>query len=310
MGHDGYDGPAPRALSPRLQEAAPLALSVRTRPERYLFEFAEPVTIELKLKNQTAAPVLVPDMLNPELGLLELFIGDPKGQVHTYRPLFRLCGEPRTVELKPGDKLYESVFISYGATGFYFEEPGEYNVWAVYGAGGLRLRSNMLRLRVAFPQSRDDEKIALWTFGREQGHVLYMRGAQHLQAGNDQLSEVTERFPDTNLARYVHLCFGNSQAREFKDLVTARVRPPQQRDAAQHLEQARTFHLRRKSHSALDNITYGRTVKLLADLYLETGQPERAKSVLTQTVRYFRRMSVKAEVIDGLRGQARAIGAR
>lgn len=310
FGAMGHDGAAPMALSPRMQESAPLALYVRTRPERYLFEFAEPVTIELKLKNQTDAPVLVPNMLSPELGLLELFIGDPKGQIRTYRPLFRLCGEARTMELSPGEKLYESVFIAYGAAGFYFEEPGEYKIWAVYGAGGLRLRSNMLRVRVAFPQSRDDEKIALWTFGREQGHVLYMRGAQHLQAGNDQLREVAERFPGTNLARYVHFCFGNSRAREFKDVVAGQVRPPQQRAAAQELEAARTFDLRRESHSALDNITHGRAVELLSDLYLQMDQPEEAKSVLTQTVRYFRRMNVKAKVIDGLRGQARVIGAR
>jgi len=241
FGAPGHDVAAPTAVSPSQQEASPVALYVRTRPERYLFHFAEPVTVELKLKNQTEAPVVVPDMLSPEFGLLGLFIRDPRGKVRPYQPLFRLCGEGRTAELPPGEKLYESVFLAYGRGGFYFEEPGEYQIWAVYTAGGLRLRSNALRIRVAFPQSADDEDMALRTFGHEQGHVLYMRGAGHLQTGNDQLREVADRFPKTNLARYIHYCFGNSQAREFKDVVTGTTRPAQLRQAVKDLTTASTL---------------------------------------------------------------------
>jgi hypothetical protein len=302
----GHDVPVPTAALPQQLETAPVALYVRTRPERYVFHFAEPVTIELKLKNQTQAPMTVPDMLNPELGLLELYIRDPKGQVRPYQPLFKLCGEARTAELPPGEKLYESVFLAYGAGGFYFEEPGEYQIWALYGAGGLRLRSNVLRIRVAFPQTPGDEEMALWTFGREQGHVLYMGGAAHLQTGNDQLREVVERFPDTNLARYVHYCFGSSEARAFKDLVAGQVRPPQPEEAARELEQAVTL-LPQTKQSALDNLTHGEAVDLLYDLYRQADQFEEAKSVLTQTARYFKRMEVKPAVVEDLRERAKAI---
>jgi hypothetical protein len=302
----GHDVAAPAAVATDQLETAPVALYVRTRPERYLFNFAEPVTVELKLKNQTQAPMVVPDMLNPEFGLLQLFIRDPKNQVHLYRPLFKLCGEARTTELPPGEKLYESIFITYGAKGFYFEQPGEYQIWAVYTAGGLRLRSNALRIRVSFPQTPADEEMALWTFGREQGHVLYMRGAGHLQSGSDQLREVTERFPNTNLSRYIHLCFGHSEARDFKDLVSGQVRPAQPQQAVQELEKAVSF-LPKAKQSALDNITHGRAVDLLYDLYRETDRPEQAKEVLTETARYFKRMEVKPEVVSNLRDRARAI---
>lgn len=305
----GHDVPAPMALSPQRLETAPIALYVRTRPERYLFHFAEPVTVELKLKNQTQAPMVVPDMLNPEFGLLELFIRDPKGQVRRYQPLFKLCGEARTKELPPGEKLYESIFVAYGAGGFYFDEPGEYQIWAVYGAGGLRLRSNALRIRIAFPQTPGDEEMALRTFGQEQGHVLYMRGAQHLQDGNDQLREVTERYPQTNLSRYIHYCFGSGEAREFKDVVAKEVRQPQVEEAIQQLEKAREFAPRKEKHSSLDNITHGRAVDLLYDLYRQADQPEEAKLVLTQTARYFKRMEVKPEVIEDLRDRAESISA-
>ncbi len=309
FGAQGYDISAPMAQSPQRQEAAPVALYVRTRPERYLFHFAEPVTVELKLKNQAATPMVVPDMLSPEFGLLQLFIRNPKGQARPYRPLFRLSGEPRTVQLSPGDKLFKSVFIAYGSPGFYFEEPGEYQIWAVYGAGGLRLRSNLLRIRVAYPRTLEDEEMALWTFGRDQGHVLYMRGAEHLQAGNDQLREVAERFPQTNLTRYIHFCFGNAQAREFKDVVARQVRPPRPDEAVQELEKARAFSSEQGKTSALDNLTHGRAVNLLSDLYLQIDQPEKARSVLIQAARYFTRLDVKPDVIDQMRKQASAIGA-
>jgi hypothetical protein len=308
FGPSGHDIAAPSMAVPREQQTAPVALYVRTRPERYLFDFTEPVTVELKLKNQTNAPAIVPDMLNPELGMLKLFIRDPRGQVRPFRPLFRLCGEARKIELPPGGKLYESVFVAYGTDGFYFEEPGEYQIWAVYGAGGLRLGSNILRLRVAFPKGHEDEEMALRAFGQDQGHVLYMRGAEHLRGGSDQLREVTERFPGTKLARYIHYCFGTSQAREFKDVPQDRIRQPEPKAAIQELEKARSFSPRWDRHSSLDNITHGRAADLLSDLYRKTDQPEQARSVLTQTARYFTRMKVKPEVIEDMRVRARSIG--
>jgi hypothetical protein len=302
----GHDAPVPTAVSTQQIESAPVGLYLRTRPERYLFHFAEPVTVEIKLKNQSPAPMRVPDMLNPEFGLLELFIRDPRGQVRPYRPLFKLCGEAQTVELAPGDKLYESVFLAFGAGGFYFEEPGEYQLWAVYGAGGLRLRSNALRIRVAFPQSPEDEEMALRTFGQEQGHVLYMRGAEHLQDGNDQLREVTERFPTSPLSRYVHYCFGNAKAREFKNAITGEVRPPELEVAAKELETASTF-LRATQRSALDNITHGRAVDILYDVYRQMDRPQKAASALVKTARYFQRMEVKPSVIQDLQYRIQAL---
>jgi len=302
----GHDLPAPAPASLQQLAQAPLALYVRTRPERYLFQFAEPVTVELKLKNQSQSPVIVPNMLNPECGLLQLYLRDPRGQVRLYRPLFKLCGQGQTTELPAGEKLYASVFLAYGADGFYFQEPGEYQIWAVYGAGGVRLRSNALRIRVAFPQTAGEEEMALWTFGPDQGHVLYMQGAPHLDEGNEQLREVVERFPDTNLARYIHLCFGYSQAHQFKDLVAGRVRPAQPEAAIQELEQAVSFPPRARQ-SALDNITHGGAVDLLYELYCQADQPMRARSLLTETVRYFKRLEVRPEVIAELRDRAKAI---
>jgi transposase InsO family protein len=167
----------------------------------------------------------------------------------------------------------------------------------------------VLRLRVAFPQNQKDEEMALWTFGRDQGHILYMRGAEHLRIGNDQLREVTERFPGTNLARYIHYCFGLNQARSFKDAVQGKVREPRPEAAIRELERARAFLSPGERHSSLDNITHGQTVDLLSDLYYRTEQPKEAKSVLSQTARYFTRMNVKPAVIEEIRSRAAAIEA-
>ncbi len=301
LGHD-----VARTATSWQQATAPLALYLRTRPERRLFAFAEPVTVELKLKNQGAEPVSVPDQLNPEFGLVQVFIRSPHGQVRPYRPLFRLCGEPHSAELPPGESLYESVFLAFGADGFYFSEPGEYQVWAVHELGGARLSSNALRLRVAFPQKAGEEEMALLTFERDQGHVLYMRGAPHLASATDQLREVVERWPTTNLARYIHLCLGQSQAKPFKDVVANEIRPANVQQAVQELERARALPAKVKP-SSLDNITYGRAVDLLADLYLDTDREAQAKTVLNQTADYFQRMEVKEEVIKDIRAKAGAL---
>lgn len=301
LGHD-----LPRATTGEQLQKDPLALYVRTRPERYLFAFAEPVSVELKLKNQGPAPITVPDMLNPEFGMTTLFIRDPRDQVRAYRPLFKLCGEPHTKELAPGESLYESVFLAFGAAGFYFQEPGEYQVWAVYEAGGLRLRSNPLRIRVAFPHRAGDEHMALLAFDKEQGQVLYMRGAPHLTAGTGQLREVVQRYPTSSLARYIHLCLGEAQAKPFKDIVSGQILPPDLEQAARELERARALPARAK-RSTLDNITYGQAVDLLKDIYLKMDKEQQAKKVLTETADYFERMEVKEQVIEDIRAEARAL---
>ncbi len=304
-----HDIPAPPPASPTNLAQMPVALYVRIRPERYLFHFAEPIHIELKLKNQSSGPMIVPDMLNPEFGLLEIYIRDPRGAVRPYRPLFKVCGEPRMTELPPGEKLFESILVAYGADGFYFEEPGEYQIWAIYTAGGLRLRSNVLRIRVAYPQKPADEEIALYAFGREQGHVLYMRGAAHLTRANDMLREVTERFPNTSLAHYIHYCFGSSQARGFKDLIKGQTQPPQLEQAAQELRKASTLvTINRRKRSLLDNITHGRAVDLLYQVYRQMDEPEEAAPILAETARYFKRMAVKKEVVVKFESQAKALG--
>jgi hypothetical protein len=162
---------------------------------------------------------------------------------------------------------------------------------------------------VAFPRTREDEELALWTFGRDQGHILYMRGAEHLRSGQDQLREVIERFPETGLARYIHFCLGNGQAREFKDVVQGRVRTPRPEDAIRELEKARAFSPRWEKHSSLDNITHGRAANLLSDLYCQTDRADQAQRVLEQTARYFKRMEVKAEVVEDFQTRAAAIDA-
>jgi hypothetical protein len=301
MGHD-----VPRATTAEQLGNDPLVLIVRTRPERSLFTFAEPVSVELKLKNQGTTPFSVPDLLNPEFGITTLFIRDPRGEVHRYRPLFKLCGEPRMKVLEPGESLYESVFLAYGAGGFYFQEPGEYQVWAVYEAGALRLRSNALRIRVSFPQKASDEEMALLAYEKEQGQVLYMRGAPHLTAATDQLREVVERFPTTNLARYIHLCLGQAQSKPFKDLVAGEIRPPNLEEAAHELESARALPAKAKT-SSLDNITYGEAVDMLKDVYMRMDNDKQAKSVLNETCDYFERMEVKQEVIQDMRAEASAL---
>jgi hypothetical protein len=45
----------------------------------------------------------------------------------------------------------------------------------------------------------------------------------------------------------------------------------------------------------------------LSDLYRQTNQPKQAKTVLSQTARYFTRMNVKPAVIDEMRARAMSI---
>ena len=280
----------------------PLSLEIRARE---IFDYAQPVQIELKLKNTSSTPQTVLSLLEPEDEWVEFFVTQPDGQSIRYYPPMLRSKKPEMTTLAPGEAIYQSILLSFSAKGPLFDKPGEYKVRAYYNAANEGLVvSPACRIRIATPKSQSTEELAHLVFSNEASKFLYFGGSERYPQTTQRLKEAAEKFKDSdpNVVPYIHAAFGKLQSRPFKKLmqkgekrfVTKRKANLEQ--ATQHLEAARK--LPASGVSALDNITYNRLSVLLSNVYKEKRQNKEALRVLQESLQYFQKRQVTKPVLQ------------
>jgi hypothetical protein len=167
------------------------------------YEFLEPVFVRIGAQRKDrAGGATIDPRLTPEFGLVRFFIRTPSGRVRSYRPLIQTCGRA-TADTEdagkgaPGKHSSEhEVFLSFGRDGFYFDEPGNYLVWAVSGSEGGAC-SNVARVRIGAPDSVQADRFAADYFTRDVGICLYLRGSHdpRLSRGMDLLDQALDELP-------------------------------------------------------------------------------------------------------------------
>ena len=213
-----------------------LVLAISTH--QHSFALGEPVVLELTLKTTTTRARRVHTWLHPNFGMVKIVISTPSGVVKAYEPMIdHLVGERQAV-LGVNDEIRDSAYIGYGKGGIYFDQPGQYKVRAAYAAlDGSQVLSDIVTIRVRYPVSADDDKLAELFMGDDQGALLYLRGSdnQWLRSGNDAFDEVLDRFGSHPLATYARMVKGVNAARTFKTVdatddkkVTVRMARPEE----------------------------------------------------------------------------------
>jgi len=215
---------APPGAMASVEGEQPIELLVRSKE---YFEFMEPVAIELRLRNLFSdMPLTLDSRLNPEYGGVVIYIRRPDGRILEYAPVMcklAYTSPKQLLPLAPGqdagpDRYSEEVLISYGRYGFYFDEPGEYHVRALYqGAGDILIPSNVHRLRVGTPLTRELDKTAQDYFSYEVGMNLYLEGSRspHLEKGFDLLREMSTKHKNSLLGAKLAMTVANSLTQPF-----------------------------------------------------------------------------------------------
>lgn len=299
----GHEGGMELAMA-QTEGDAPLELLVRSKE---YFEFMEPVIVELRLRNRSPdLPIPVDRRLSPEYGATAIYIQRPDGSVRAYEPVLCKLALEDTVTLAPArrgtpegeDRHSREVFLAYGASGFYFDGPGEYRIRALYqGPGGMLIASNTHRLRVGTPASPEADRIAQDMFSDAAGMALYLHGSRSpfLAKGHDALQDVAERFQGSMLGARVAVTLARGLARPFFRMEPARSRseavaaetPPVRlkkeaqadpKRALELTEPAVKLHQGRKDKAL--NLAYGRLVQRRAALHRQTGKGKEAKREL------------------------------
>jgi len=297
---------------------APLTLELRANRAAPIFEFLEPVWLELKLTNRSALPQSIPDGILLDRQRLDIAIRREGGPIQRQRPYARPCMVERQTKLSPGDSVYSAVFVGAGAQGWHIAEPGYYAVQAALDLHGATVFSNRLRLRVAPARSYDEQYLAQDFFRDDVGRVLDFGGSAFLSGANDVLRQVTEILPDRRVARHAHDALGSIAARPRKQLqlpggslttsaargggriTMSRADPAA---ARRHLDRA----LLENADAAAEtfgHILYRRRVEDLAAYFAKRREPARAAAALEVLYQTLSRRGVPANVLREIKSEA------
>jgi hypothetical protein len=311
----------PGATMTEIGDAGALELLVRAKRH---FEFMEPVSVELRVRNRTAQPVEIDARLTPESGAVALLIRRPDGRVLELAPILCELGSPELRTLAPAgvddgtDRYSQSAFIGYHAHGFVFDVPGEYLVRAVYqGLGDVIVPSNTFSLRVGVPTDREQDAFADEYFTHDVGLSLYLNGSlsPFLAKGMETLARAREEFAGSMLgaraAETLGRCAGRSffrlqePADEHAKLVQAH-KPDPGRQLELTAPALETYRSREDPHL---NLAYHRLVRERAAAHAATGDRQAASEELTLLAEDLATRGVNRVVLADIRDAAEGVSA-
>lgn len=195
------------------------SLELRVNRDRPVFEYLEPVTLELKLTNTSSQPQLVDEKLLSTTAALTVIIKKQNQPAQQFVPFAHYCYLPTKKVLRPGEAIYDSLFVSAGTNGWDIAEPGNYSIQATLQVNGEDIISKPLNLRVAPARNFEEEVIAQDFFTEEVGRIVAMDGSRSMESGNNTLREVVEKLADRRVAVHANIALANSLVGDYKQLV-------------------------------------------------------------------------------------------
>lgn len=193
-------------------------LELRANRDKALYEFMEPVVLELKLTNLRDQPQLVDENILENNDQMIVVLKKRGGQARQWIPFARYLQQKRNTVLYPEKSRYESLFISAGQNGWDLAEPGDYVIQVMLTVNGEDIVSNPMQLRMTRPRGYDEELLAQDFFSEDVGRILTFDGSQYLEQGNDILREVSTQLKDRRVAIHAQVALGNPLAYDYKSL--------------------------------------------------------------------------------------------
>jgi hypothetical protein len=218
-----------------------LKLELRVNRQQPLFEFLEPVVLELKLTNISSQPQLISDKLLSELDHMIVMIEKDGSPARQLSPYAQYCWKTQLRVLMPGESTYQSLFTSVGKGGWEIAEPGYYSIQVALHLEDTEedLVSNPLRVRIAPPRGYEEEFLAQDFFSDDVGRILTFDGTQYLTQGNDTLREVSAKLSDRAVAFHAKIALASAMGKEYKLLDLDDPKQPKIRVVSPQVDEAR-----------------------------------------------------------------------
>lgn len=286
----------------------PVELLIRSEP---YFEFMEPVSIELRIRNLLPIPINVKSILNPAYGNTSIYIQSPNGNVKPYQPVIVKESYPffKTLQANNSnstglDRHSEVINLTYGKFGFYFKESGEYKIRAIYtGAGNTIIPSNTSILRIGHDES-NEKKYAKDYFSDQVGMNLYLHGSmsRFLSRGTKFLNDFAKENKDSVLGAKVGTMLGKSQMRPFFSFENKKLKQTHSPNYQKTLELTeRAYDVYKKEKSKGLNILFHHLVDIRSNAMVNLGKKEMAKEELSELYKILLSTKVKKSVLDKIK---------
>ena len=191
-------------------------LEVRANRPKPIFEFLEPVVVELKLTNTSSQPQVIDEQLLSASGELTVIIKKENREARQWQPFATYCYNPTKKVLDVNDSIYESLFVAAGLNGWDIAEPGNYSIEVALHLEEEDIVSAPFHLRVAPPKGYDEEYHAQDFFSDDVGRILAFDGTKFLTRGNDVLQETVDRFANRAVAVHAQIALGSPMTRDYK----------------------------------------------------------------------------------------------
>jgi hypothetical protein len=307
------------------QEAAvsvdpPLTLTLRANREAAVFEYMEPVTLELKLKNTSSEPRLVDRRILAENEAMIVIVKKDGSSARQLLPFAQRCYAPETTVLMSGESMYESLLASVGLNGWEIADPGSYTIQVALRVGEEDVVSNPLRLLVEPPASRQEEFLGPSFFSEDVGRIIAFNGSRALKGGNTVLAQVAEELPDRRVALHARYALGSVLAKDYKELVTDPEGPQQlsvevreaEHDEAQKLIGEALIAKPETAVESFGHIEYRRLADRYSDWLAEEGteaEAAAAQETLYETLaaRTVRGRPIRQEVLKEIKAHRREL---
>lgn len=314
---------APSAAFADLDGAAPLELLLRAEPP--LFDLMERVTVDVRLRNRMDdLPLTVDTRLDPAFGGVAFYIRRPDGTIVHYSPIACQLAEPELRTLQPAqaadtgqDRHSAEVDLTYGSTGFLFDHAGEYQIRALYqGPGDLLIPSNVLRIRVLAPLSRETQLQTAEFFTNQVGLAIALggSGSPHLEEGMRTLERIAQDHQGQPLgARAAEIIAATASAPFF------RIEDPEQPEVVQvkdvEMDKATEFtelalNAYQQDAKPRLNLADHRLVRQHAVLLAEQDRPEQAKEELAALRERLQERGVRPAVLEEIKAFENRLGRR
>ena len=311
------DAPGRANLDPEPDQPLELLL----RPNKY-YAYMEPVEIEFRLRNMTDQPLPVDARLDPTYGVTKVYILKPDGKTMQFASVMCLYGTPNVCTLAPAtshdglERHSAMVPLTFGARGFVFDVPGQYQLRAVYSTGNLLAVSNTAVLWIGQPTTKEEDLFAADFFSPEVGMTLCLGGSMspYLESGVSTLQEAAERFAGDELGAKAAAVVADSVGKDFyrRDVAgdADKMVKHHAADPAAALEA--TEPTVQRYHETADqslNITYNDLVTKRAELHVRKGDPELARQELLALADDLDGRAVNPNVTSDVRAKAEDVAA-
>lgn len=288
---------------------APLEVLVRGKD---YFDFLEPVMLEVRLRNLLPGiPLQVDARLEPQYGNVGFMVQRPDGRFVEHDPIFCAVGSSEYQVLQGAgvedgsDRYSQLVQLTYGKHGFSFAEPGEYRVRAFYRTeDGFVYPSNVMRLRIGRPGSKEEDRLAQDFFSRQVGLLLALEDGRSpfLEGGLKTVETMLDQMKASPAAAAVAMMLAGSYRRPFYRVEAAKGKRAAKQHAKANVKRSlelteAAYKLLSKESSKAANLPLHQVVRLRAECLGETGQGVQAKKEVGALRADLQKRGVKAAVI-------------